>query len=102
MTDFQLLISFRLVIFAFCTGCIPTQTELHSYLHAASSNKPNDEIENIFGYMMRRRSEDRFLLSSNCLPASKAKVSYILLPLPLKRFFTMDTVPRQSVIIVVK
>jgi hypothetical protein len=39
------------------------------YLHAASSNKLDDEIGNIFGYMMRRRSGDRFLLSSNCLPA---------------------------------
>jgi hypothetical protein len=40
------------------------------------------KIENIFGYMMRRRSEDRFLLSYDCLPASKAKVIYIFLPLP--------------------
>jgi hypothetical protein len=64
------------------TRCIPTQIELQSYLHAASSNKPDYEIDHIFGYMMRRRPEDKFLLSSNCLPASKAKVSYILQPLP--------------------
>jgi hypothetical protein len=51
----------------YSTRCVPTQTELDSYLHAASSNKPDDEIDNIFGYMMKRRSEDRFLLSSNCL-----------------------------------
>jgi hypothetical protein len=50
--------------------------------------------------MMRRRSEDRFLLSS--ILAIKAKVSYIMQPLPLKGFFTMDTVPRQNVIIVVE
>jgi hypothetical protein len=62
--------------------CVPTQTELHSYLHAASSNKPDNEIDYIFGYMMRRRSENKFLLSSDCFPASKAKVSYILQPLP--------------------
>jgi hypothetical protein len=48
------------------TRCIPTQTELDSYLHATSYNKPDDEIENIFGYVMKRRSEDRLLLSSNC------------------------------------
>jgi hypothetical protein len=60
------------------------------------------EIENTFVYMMRRSSEDRFLLSFTCKPAIKAKVSYIMEPLPLKGFFTMDTVPRQNVIIVVR
>ncbi len=47
--------------------CVPTQTELDSYLHATSYNKPDDEIlvEDIFGYMMKRRSEDKLLLSSN-------------------------------------
>jgi hypothetical protein len=67
----------------YSTRFIPTQTVLDSYLHAGSSNKPDDEIDNIFGYMMRRRSEDRFLLSSNCLQAIKAKVSYIMRPLSL-------------------
>jgi hypothetical protein len=32
----------------------------------------------------------------------KAKVSYIMPPLPLKGFFTMDTVPRQNVNTVVR
>jgi hypothetical protein len=59
-----------------------TQTELHSYHHADSSNKLDDEIDNIFRYLMRRRSEDMFLLSSKCLPAIRAKVSYILQPIP--------------------
>jgi hypothetical protein len=84
------------------TRCVPTQTELDSYLHSTSYNNPDVEIENTFGYMMRRRSEDRFLLSSNCKPTIKAKVSYIMEPLPLKGFFTMDTVPRQNVLIVVR
>jgi hypothetical protein len=49
-----------------CTRCVPTQTELDSYIHSTSYNKQDVEVENNFGYMMRRKSEDRFLLSSNC------------------------------------
>ncbi len=49
-----------------CTRCVPTQTELDSYLHSTSYSKLAVEIENTFVYMMRRRSEDRFLLSFTC------------------------------------
>ncbi len=79
------------------TMSLRIQTEQHSYLHAASSNRLDDEIDNIFGYMIRFG-----YISSNCLPGSEAKVSYILQPLPLSGFFTLDLVKRQIVITVVR
>jgi hypothetical protein len=39
-----------------------TQTELSSYLYAASFASLNDEIKNIFGYMKRRFCESSFVL----------------------------------------
>jgi hypothetical protein len=58
----------RYFYFILHTRCVPTQTEMTSYLHADSSNRLDDVIDNIFGYMMRRRSEHKFILSSNCFP----------------------------------
>jgi hypothetical protein len=37
--------------------CLRIQTELHSYPDAASSDGPDDETDNIFGYMKRRCCE---------------------------------------------
>ncbi len=67
----------RLVV----TG-VRTQTELSSYLCAASFAILNDEMNNIFGYMKRRCCEGSFFLSPKCSSAGEAKVSHFLSPLP--------------------
>jgi hypothetical protein len=65
-----------------CMEGIRTQTELSSYLHAALFASLNDEMNNIFGYMMSRCCKGSFYLSPNCSPTGEAKVSLSLPPLP--------------------
>jgi hypothetical protein len=64
------------------TEGIRTQTELSSYLHAASFASLNDEMNNIVGYMKSRYCEGSFYLSPKCSPTGEAKVSLSLSPLP--------------------
>jgi hypothetical protein len=47
------------------TEGIQTQTELSSYLHAASFASLNDEMNNIFGYMKSRCCEGSFICLLN-------------------------------------
>jgi hypothetical protein len=61
---------------------IRTQTELSSYLCAASFASLNDEINNIFGFMKRRCCEGSFFLSLKYSSAGEAKVKPSLSPLP--------------------
>jgi hypothetical protein len=62
---------------------IRTQTELSSYLCAASFASLNDEMKNIFGYMKRRCCEGNFFLSLKYTSTGEAKVKHSLSPLPL-------------------
>ncbi len=60
------------------TEGIRTQTELSSYLYAASFASLHDEIKNIFGYIKKRFCEDSFVLSSKGTSAGEAKVNHSL------------------------
>jgi hypothetical protein len=60
------------------TEGVGTQTELSSYLHAASFASLNNEIKNIFGYMKKRFCEDSFVLSPKCSSAGEVRVSHSL------------------------
>ncbi len=57
---------------------IRTQTDLSSYLSAASFASLNDEIKNIFAHMKRIFCESSFVLAPKCSSAGEAKVSHSL------------------------